>query len=137
MIPPRFEWNTKDSKYYLPDDVVHRDKYDDDSRYNEVCEFMLVKGLEFLDDAEKKYPTDINPKYGTLENIVGIASPMNKTAEELDKFLIWKVSDYFGARYSATGFMHQMVVSEITWISKNGWDKYLVLRRQNKKRNKK
>jgi hypothetical protein len=100
--------------------------------YEEGCRFMVSKGLEFLDEARKQYPTDGDPKYITFHNVYGIAKDANKIAEELDKFLLWKIQDYFGPRHSPTGAMHQAVVGHILWILAHSWKEYVQEMSKNK-----
>ena len=97
--------------------------------YEETVRFMVSMGLEWLDENKKNYPTDPDPKYHTVEGpklkVFGIASDSNKIAEELDKYILWKVEDYFGKEFGPSGAQHHGFTSHIGWIVNHSWPEYV------------
>lgn len=112
-----YSW-MKDCKYQWDDKMDEISGMGD--TYEEVCRFMLLKGLEFIDSKGN----DFNPKFGGIENVYGIYNDKNEDAKALSDYVTKLPIQYFGERSGPSGAMHQAVCSSLLWIMANGWEKY-------------
>ena len=118
-----YKWN-EDTKYKWVESMGEISGFGEN--YEECCRFTVTKGLEFLDDMRKKYPTEPNPKYHSLENVFGIQCESNKVAKELRDFILWKVEDFFGKEFGLSGAMYHACTNHISWIIHHSWDEYVI-----------
>jgi hypothetical protein len=83
--------------------------------YEAQCRKMLLAGVAWLDENPDKWP-----KFDEHPQIFGITTPEDEGAKALDK----AVCDAAGSS-GFSGAMHHAVVQHLTFIAKNGWDKYV------------
>jgi len=83
--------------------------------YERSCQLMLRAGIEYLKDKP-----DFVWDYKKYENIYGICWSDSEQANELDKVLMDATGEF-----GCTGAMHQCVISHLSYIHKNGYDKWL------------
>lgn len=86
--------------------------------YEWGCQRMLQLGLEFL----KENPTFDFSGYKNYKNITGIFSEEPPDGKRLDDAIM---NDPTLKEYGVTGAMHQSVINHLSYIHKNGYDKWL------------
>lgn len=125
--PFGYKWNNEETTKYLWKNAKYKKPVteDENERYEECCRFMISMGLNFLDKQKQDYPTEPEPKFGTIPNVYGLTTSMNPNSKELKKHIVWKVEDYFGKSFSPTGAMMQAVLETIQWVMHHSWDEYM------------
>lgn len=91
--------------------------------YEEACRAMVVAGLEWLD----AHP-EADPKFHGYKDVFGIINEDNEDAQKLTEAVV-------GVALDCTGAMHQASIQHILWIRKNGWDKYVEKKTEQKRQN--
>lgn len=107
------------SKYQYTDDMGELSGFG--GGYEATCRAMVVAGLEWLD----AHP-NADPKFHGYKDVFGLIAEDNEDAKALSEAVI----DASGR--DCTGAMHQQAIQHILWIRKNGWDKYVEVKRKHK-----
>ena|ERR1035437_10882903 len=81
--------------------------------YEKACRNMVVAGLEWLDEHPN---ADIS--YKEYKNIYGLTAEETDDCKEMEKAML-TVND------GCSGAQMQACKGHITYIKKNGWDKYI------------
>jgi len=85
--------------------------------YESACQRMLWMGLEWIHDK----PLDVWKGTWSYKNVYGVLNT-GEGLKELEE--IWFSDDYL-SQGGITGAMHQVVMSHLSYIHKNGYQKYL------------
>ncbi len=107
------------SKYQFTDDMAEISGFG--GGYEEECRAAIVRGLEWWDANPMAAP-----KFHGWKDVYGIIMEDNEDAKALSAAVAPKGSDM-------TGAMHQAAIEHILYIRKNGWEKYVQVKTDQKK----
>lgn len=107
------------SKYQFTDEMSEISGFG--GSYEAECRAAIVRGLEWFDANP-----DADPKFHGFKDVYGIIMEDNDAAKELSAAIAPKGSDM-------TGAMHQAAVEHCMYIRKNGWEKYVQVKTDQKK----
>lgn len=82
--------------------------------YEEMCQKMVIAGLEWLDSNPIA-----DPLFSGYKNVFGLVNEDNADAKALSKAVIEPAKDF------ATGAMHHAAIATIMWIRAHSWDEYV------------